>query len=64
MFLKIRIRLNLKITNIRKETEISWSIIGQTARYGLIVLIYTVTETADLRFITARKADRWMVKRI
>ncbi len=45
------------------ETEIRWGIIGQTARYGLIVLIYTIAETDDVRFISARKAEKWMVKK-
>ncbi|MGI8670536.1 MAG: BrnT family toxin [Aridibacter sp.] len=45
------------------ETETRWGIIGQTAQYGLIVLFYTIVETDDVRFITARKAEKWMVKK-
>lgn len=45
------------------ETEIRWGIIGQTAQYGLLVLNYTITETEDVRFITARRAEKWMVKK-
>ena len=45
------------------ETEIRWGIIGQTAQYGLIVLIYTIAENNDVRFISARKAEKWMVKK-
>jgi len=45
------------------ETEIRWGIIGQTAQYGLIVLIYTLVENNDVRFISARKAEKWMVKK-
>jgi uncharacterized DUF497 family protein len=44
------------------ETEIRWGIIGQTVQYGLIVLIYT-TVGDDVRFISARKAEKWMVKK-
>jgi uncharacterized DUF497 family protein len=43
------------------ETEIRWGIIGQTARYGLIVLTYTIVEADDVRLISARKAEKWMV---
>jgi uncharacterized DUF497 family protein len=46
-----------------EETEIRYGIVGQTARYGLILLIYTITENADVRFITARKAEKWLVKK-
>ena len=45
------------------ETEIRWGIIGKTARYGLIVLIYTIIENNNIRFISARKAEKWMVKK-
>lgn len=44
------------------ETEIRFGIIGQTAQYGLIFLIYTIPNENDVRFITARKAEKWMVK--
>ena len=44
------------------ETEIRWGTIGQTSQYGLIVLIYTIVENDDVRFISARKAEKWMVK--
>ena len=44
------------------EEEIRYGIIGKTAEYGLIVLIYTVTNDDDIRFITARRAEKWMVK--
>ena len=45
------------------ETEIRWGIIGQTTQYGLLVLNYTITETEDVRFITARRSENWMVKK-
>jgi len=45
------------------ELEIRWGIIGQTSNYGLIVLIYTIVENDDVRFISARKAEKWLVKK-
>ena len=45
------------------ETEIRWGIIGQTSRYGLVALIYTIVENDDVRFISARKAEKWMVNK-
>ncbi len=42
-------------------SEIRFSIIGITAQYGLIFLIYTQSDEADIRFITAWKAENWMV---
>ncbi|MEP6900430.1 MAG: BrnT family toxin [Actinomycetota bacterium] len=44
------------------ETEIRQVIIGKTVRYGLIVLIY-IFENEKIRFITARRAEKWMVKK-
>ncbi|MEK7725497.1 MAG: BrnT family toxin [Acidobacteriota bacterium] len=43
------------------ETEIRYGIIGQTVEYGLISLIYMIVNNGDVRFITARKAEKWMV---
>lgn len=45
------------------EAEIRYGIIGQTVRYGLIVLIYKIVNDDDVRFITARKAEKWMVSK-
>jgi uncharacterized DUF497 family protein len=45
------------------ESEIRYGIIGKTAKYGLIILIYTVANEEDIRFITARKAEKWMIKK-
>lgn len=45
------------------EREIRYGIVGQTSLYGLILLIYTITENNDVRFITARKAEKWLVKK-
>lgn len=44
------------------EEEIRYGVIGKTAEYGLVVLIYTVTINDDIRFITARRAEKWMVR--
>lgn len=44
------------------EDEIRYGVIGKSAEYGLIVLIYTVTDDDDIRFITARRAEKWMVR--
>lgn len=38
-------------------------IIGKTAFYGLIHLVYTMPSEDEIRFITARKAEKWYVKK-
>ena len=38
-------------------------IVGKTAFYGLIHLIYTMPSEDEIRFITARKAEKWYVKK-
>jgi uncharacterized DUF497 family protein len=47
------------------EEETRYAIIGLTARYGLVYLVFTHEEPGhgdvDLRFITARPAEKWMV---
>lgn len=43
------------------QTEIRYGVVGKTAVYGLVVATYTATET-EIRFITARRAENWMVK--
>lgn len=45
------------------EREIRYGVVGQTTLYGLILLIYTIEENGDVRFITARKAEKWLVKK-
>ncbi len=37
------------------------AVIAKTAEYGLLLLIYVV-EGEAIRFVTARKAERWMVR--
>lgn len=45
------------------EEELRYAIIGMTARYGLVYLVFTQEESDDveLHFITARHAEKWMV---
>jgi uncharacterized protein len=39
------------------------NIIGFAANYGLIFAVYVYEGESDIRFITARIAENWMVKR-
>lgn len=41
--------------------EIRNGVIGKTAQYGLTVLYFTL-DAEETRFITARRAERWMVR--
>jgi uncharacterized protein len=43
------------------EEETRYAIIGKTAEYGLIYLVYEAISEDELRFITARKAENWMI---
>ena len=43
------------------DDEVRFAIIGLTAEYGLIHLVFTETTETELHFITARKAEKWMV---
>ncbi len=43
------------------EDEIRYSVLGVTAEYGLTFAIFTYKDN-DIRFITARRAEKWMVK--
>lgn len=38
-----------------------YGVIGKTAEYGLVVLIYAVIDEETIKFITARRAEKWMV---
>jgi uncharacterized DUF497 family protein len=38
-------------------------IVGKTAEYGLVHLVYTIIGDENIRFITARRAEKWLVKR-
>ncbi len=44
------------------DEQIRFAIIGLTAEYGLIYLAFTEPDETELHFITARKAEKWMVK--
>lgn len=41
--------------------ELRYTVLGLTARYGLVFLVFTYQD-AKVRFITARRAEKWMVK--
>ena len=46
------------------EEETRYAIVGLTAAYGLIYLVFTENEAdgdLTLRFITARRPEKWMV---
>jgi uncharacterized DUF497 family protein len=44
------------------DNEIRYSVIRLTAEYDLIFAIFTYTENNEVRLITARRAEKWMVK--
>lgn len=44
------------------DEDIRFAIIGLTVEYGLIYLVFTEPSETELHFITARKAENWMVK--
>lgn len=44
------------------EEETRFNIIGVNVHYGLIFAAYTYTEADGIHFITARRAENWMVK--
>ncbi|CAN5409076.1 hypothetical protein BH20ACI1_BH20ACI1_10680 [soil metagenome] len=44
------------------EDETRYAIIGKAAEYGLIYLVYEPVGENDLKFITARRAEKWMVR--
>jgi len=43
------------------DSELRYSVTGLTAEYGLVFTIFTYTDN-DVRLITARRAEKWMVK--
>ncbi len=45
------------------ENEIRFAVVGKTAEYGLIHLVYTIPNDEEIHFITARRAEKWLVKR-
>jgi uncharacterized DUF497 family protein len=42
--------------------DIRFIIVGISAAYGLIHLVYSMPNDDEIHFITARKADRWHIK--
>jgi uncharacterized protein len=44
------------------DDEIRFNLIGQSINYGLVFVVFTYDESNDIRLITARKAENWMVK--
>jgi uncharacterized DUF497 family protein len=48
--------------NHSTDEEIRFEIIGLTAEYGLIHLVFIEITETHLHFITARKAENWMIK--
>lgn len=44
------------------DDEIRFGIIGFTAEYGLVYLVFTEISETHLHFVTARKAENWMIK--
>lgn len=44
------------------DKEMRYAVIGLTAKYGLIIAIFTYTAEGNIRLITARRAEKWMVK--
>lgn len=43
------------------DEEIRFNLIGFSAQYGLVYITFTYQDK-DVRLITARKAEKWMVK--
>lgn len=44
------------------ESEARFNVIGMTSKYGLIFAAYAYANENDIRLITARRAENWMVK--
>lgn len=44
------------------DGESRFNVIGMTSRYGLVFAAYTYPTENDIRLITARRAEKWMVK--
>lgn len=44
------------------EMETRFDIIGQTVHYGLIFAVFIYADEYRIHFITARRAENWMVK--
>ena len=44
------------------DDEIRFNVIGKSASYGVVFAVFNYDESNDIRFITAGKAENWMVK--
>lgn len=42
------------------DGETRYGLVGRSSRYGLVFLIYSI-DGDDVRLITSRKAEKWMV---
>lgn len=42
-------------------TETRYAMIGLTAQYGLVYLVFTEPTPDEVHYITARRAEKWMV---
>jgi uncharacterized DUF497 family protein len=50
------------VDETHSTNEMRFAIIGLTVEYGLIYLVFTEPDETELHFITARKAENWMVQ--
>ncbi len=44
------------------ESEARFNVIGMTSRYGLLFAAYVYASENEIRLITARRAENWMVR--
>ncbi len=44
------------------DDEVRFNIIGQTSSYGSVFVVFVYPEENKIRFISARKAENWMIK--
>ena len=56
--------LSLDVIDDKHSTpnETRFIIVGKTAKYGLIHLVYTMPDDDEIHFVTARHAENWYVK--
>jgi uncharacterized DUF497 family protein len=43
------------------ENETRFNVIGKTINYGLVFVVFIYDNSDDIRLVTARKAENWMV---
>jgi uncharacterized DUF497 family protein len=44
------------------DDETRFNVIGQTDYYGLTFVVFIYIDETDIYYITARRAEKWMVK--